>query len=468
MSDLDKIFNPCSLAVIGASGNRMKFGSRFLNAFLKMGFKGKLYAVNPVAESCLNCSGYRKITDIPGPLDHVIVCIPAKYLPMIIEQCVQKGVNSVAIYASGFSESGTSKGLQLEKQLATIARKSHLRIIGPNCLGIYCPSTGLSFRDDLPQKAGTVAILSQSGGIAITSILSATERNIYFSKAISYGNESDLQATELLAYLAQDNQTSIIMFYLEGTKNGHKLFHTLKMASAKKPVIILKGGISEAGNRAVISHTGALAGTPATWSAAIDQSGAIQVFSLEELVDTTLALMTVKPPRGRNLGLISISGGSAVNLADLSIRMGFSMPPFQEHIKKELSKLLNDPGTGIQNPVDMAAAFFYTDNFKNVFQLLDQDDGLDIIIMHVSVEPLIRFKEIIPNKDTLILQAISDALLTLHKPFALILPYTLLDDQRKIFQKQLLDKQIPVFPTIERALQAIKHSLKYHKTRIKK
>ena len=111
MNDLDKIFNPRSLAVIGASGNRMKFGSRFLNAFLKMGFKGKIYAVNPVAESCLNCSGYRKITDIPGPLDHVIVWIPAKYLPVIIEQCVQKGVNSVAIYTSGFSESGTSKGL---------------------------------------------------------------------------------------------------------------------------------------------------------------------------------------------------------------------------------------------------------------------------------------------------------------------------------------------------------------------
>jgi len=203
-------------------------------------------------------------------------------------------------------------------------------------------------------------------------------------------------------------------------------------------------------------------------TAAIDQAGAIQVFSLEELVDTTLALMTGKPPRGRNLGLISISGGSAVNLADLSIRMGFSMPPFQVHIKKELSRLLNDPGTGIQNPVDMAAAFFNTDNLKNVFQLLDQDDGLDIIIIHVSVEHLIRFKKIIPNKDKLILQAISDALLTLHKPFALILPYTLLDDQRKTFQKQLLDKQIPVFPTIERALQAIKHSLKYHQTRIKK
>lgn len=136
-------------------------------------------------------------------------------------------------------------------------------------------------------------------------------------------------------------------------------------------------------------------------TAAIDQAGAIQVFSLEELVDTTLALMTGKPPRGRNLGLISISGGSAVNLADLSIRMGFSMPPFQVHIKKELSRLLNDPGTGIQNPVDMAAAFFNTDNLKNVFQLLDQDDGLDIIIIHVSVEHLIRFKKISPIRTSL-------------------------------------------------------------------
>ena len=458
---LDCIFSPRSVAVVGASGNTMKAGTRFLQPFLKMGFKGDLYAINPKGEKAFNCAGYSKITDIPGYVDHVVVCIPCKHVPSIIQECVEKSANSVAVFSSGFSESGTVEGSLLEEEIVKIVQNSHLRVIGPNCMGIYCPSSGLSFRDDLPLKSGSVSLISQSGGMAITTVLTAVEKNIYFSKVVSYGNECDLRSSELLEYLSEDDETAIIMVYIEGTKDGKELLSELKKACSKKPVIVLKGGITEVGTRAVTSHTGALSGTAETWSAAIRQSGAVQTYSVEEFIDTAQAFNTIKPPRGKNLGVISVSGGLGVNLSDLAVRMGFDMPEFSQNTKIELGELINAPGTGIQNPVDMAVTFFSAGNFKLVFSLLDRDESIDIIMMHLSVEYLIRFRDITPNLGELIINAITDGFLALEKPSIMILPYTIQDNERKKIEKQLLAKNITVYPTIERALISIKHYLKY-------
>lgn len=273
---LEQIFSPRSVAVVGVSEKNRNAGARFLKPFLKMGFKGDLYIINPEVKEAFNIRAYSKLTDIPGHIDHVIVCIPSNDTPSIIQQCVDKFVNTVAIYSAGFSEAGTEEGVSLEEELLKIAGNSHLRIIGPNCMGIYCPDSGLSFRDDLPKDSGSVALISQSGGMAITSVLAAAERNIYFSKVVSYGNESDLRCSELLDYLSGDDETSMIMLYIEGTKDGRELSAALRKVCLKKPVVVLKGGITGAGTKAATSHTGALSGMAEIWSAVINQAGGIQ------------------------------------------------------------------------------------------------------------------------------------------------------------------------------------------------
>jgi len=459
---LDRIFSPCSVAVIGVSKNGINAGSRFLQSLVKFQFKGKLYAVTPLADNVFNIKAYPSILDIPGSVDHVIVCIPSHDISSVIKQCVEKSVNSVAIFTSGFSESGSKQGNHLEKKLIKITQNSNVRIIGPNCMGLYCPSIGLTFRDDLPQKSGSVSFISQSGGMAITSILSAAEKKVYFNKTVSYGNEIDLTASDFLDYFADDNDTSMIMLYIEGIKNGKKFFSALKKASAKIPVVVLKGGITKAGNRAVISHTGALSGVSDVWSAAVRQSGGIQTYSIEEFVDTACALHFIKPFKGKKLGVVTISGGIGVNLTDLAVNMGFEIPPFPKFIQKMLNKLICLPGTGIQNPIDMAAAFFNTETYYQLFTLLDKSDSLDIIMMHVSMEYLLRFKDIIPESAQLIVDEIIKSALSLNKPFVLIIPYTIKDDERKEIELKFLDKKIPVFPTIERALIAINHCIYYY------
>ena len=249
--ELDRIFSPRSVAVVGASENIKRSGYRFLKSFITIGFKGSLYAINPSTDKVFHCPAYPRITDVPGNVDHVVVCVPSIHIPSIIQDCVDKSVNSVVVFSSEFSETGTEEGRLLEEELVKIARKSHLRIIGPNCMGIYCPSSGLSFRLDMPKRSGTVGMISQSGGMAISTLLSATERNIFFSKVISYGNEADLGAPELLEYLSADDNTSIIMVYIEGTKNGRELFSALKKRTVLKmdftfkplsDIFLFKGG----------------------------------------------------------------------------------------------------------------------------------------------------------------------------------------------------------------------------------
>ena len=461
-TNLDYIFSPRSVVVVGASEALQNAGGRFLKSILKMDFKGDVYVVNPNAEKVFDCKSYPKISDIPGVVDHVIVSVPSKHLPAIIEDCVEKSVNSVAIFTSGFSESGTKEGKELEDKLISIASRNGLRIIGPNCMGIYCPKKGLSFRMDLPLQSGNIAMISQSGGIAITTVLSASEKNNYFSKVVSFGNESDLGPCELLEYFKDDDETSLILAYIEGSKNSAKLLSAIKNTSSKKPVIVLKGGLTAAGAKAVSSHTGAMAGAGIAWQAALRQSMALQVSSMEEMLDTAHAFSFLKRPSGKRLGIVSISGGLIVNITDLAIKMDYEIPPFNKKLKQELGEIINTPGTAVQNPVDMAVNFFYPQNYSKVFNLLDRDDSLDILAMHICIEYIAVLNHSISQYSEILINAMAEAFAEIKKPFFIILPYTINDEIRKGFENRFIKLKIPVFPTIERALTAINHCTTYY------
>ena len=248
-SDLGSIFDPKSVAVVGVSSNGLGDqlgGADFVDALLRCGFKGRIYPINPKRGKVLGLEVYPSLIDVPGPVDYVICCIAGTRVPQLVKDCAVKGVKAIHIYSGGFSESGSDEGNQLEREIASLASKNGIRVIGPNCVGIYCPRAGLAFLSDSPSDTGSLAIISQSGGNSFYVVREAAKRGIRFSKGISYGNACDVNESDLLEFLANDKDTKVIGAYIEGVKDGRRFVRVLEEAAKAKPVIVLKGGIGEA------------------------------------------------------------------------------------------------------------------------------------------------------------------------------------------------------------------------------
>jgi acetate---CoA ligase (ADP-forming) len=296
---LDTFFNPSSIAVIGASHTPGKIGYEILSNILKSNFKGKVYPVNPNVTSILGIGTYKSIKEIESPIDLAIISLPAPLIPEVLSDCVKKKVKSVIIVSGGFSEIG-EKGKKLEDELKNIISKSQTRVLGPNVLGIYDSYTGLNTiflpreRVKMPEK-GIISIISQSGSIASTLIDVLGEHRIGISKFISYGNAMDIDESDLIEYLGNDPNTKIIAAFIEGVKNGKKFINTVRSVSNKKPIVILKGGKTEYGSKAALSHTGALAGSYKIYSSVFKQLGVIEAKTWEEFLDFSKAFLQPVP-----------------------------------------------------------------------------------------------------------------------------------------------------------------------------
>ncbi len=248
---MEEIFHPKSIAVIGASNNSRARGYAYIRHLLDHKFKGKIYPINPKYSEVLGIKAYPSLREVPGSVDYVICCVPASAVPDILEDCAQKGVKAAHLFTARFSETGRQEDAELEQKILKQARKGGIRLIGPNCLGIYYPKEGLAFGYDFPINSGSVGLISQTGGLAGGCIQLASLRGIYFSKVISYGNALDYNESDFLDYLAQDPETKVILMYVEGLKDGKRFFDTLRRATSVKPVIIIKGGRGKSGTRAV-------------------------------------------------------------------------------------------------------------------------------------------------------------------------------------------------------------------------
>ena len=322
--DLENLFNPRSMAIIGVSsqGNPYDWGGRrFLQYLLNQGFEGNIYPVNPKGGKVFGLKIYPDIKDVPDPIDYVMSCISARQTPQLVKDCIAKEVKGVHIFASGFSESGTKEGKALEEEISSLVHQSNIRIIGPNCFGIYCPKAGLSYGPDFSKECGSIALMCQSGGNSIYLVHEGLRRGIRFSKVISYGNACDVNESDLLEYFAGDPDTKIITAYIEGVKDGRRFYQVLKEVIKEKPIIILKGGITEAGATAAASHTGALAGSNEVWDALFRQAGIIRVYSLEELIDMTMTFNCLPLPSGKRTLVFGIGGGATVLATDIQSLM---------------------------------------------------------------------------------------------------------------------------------------------------
>lgn len=373
---LDFLFNPKSIAVIGASRTHGKIGYETLKNVLIYNYKGKVYAINPNADEILGLKCYSSIEDIPEKeLDLAIIVVEAKLVPKVLEQCGNKKVKGAVIISSGFIEIGNYK---LAEQVLKKAKKHNIRLLGPNTMGFKNVTDGLdaSFVFGMPYK-GKISIVSQSGAFGVGVIHHALLEKIGLAKVISVGNKLDIDDADLIEYLDEDDSTKVIGMYIEGLKNGRRFLEAAK--KCKKPIVVVKAGKTHAGTRAVVSHTGALAGIDNIYEGAFKQANIIRAKDITELFDFTNALTHQPPAKGIRIGIISNSGGAGVLLADSCSEHGLLVPELENHTAENLKKILR-PFIKPHNPVDLAGdATFYT--YKGAIEALLGAKNIDALIV---------------------------------------------------------------------------------------
>lgn len=388
---LDPIFHPLSIAVVGAPRNLEGAGSEFMRGLLDLGYpdKATLYPVNPNAEEIGGLKAYPSVLDCPGPVDHVISSIPSRMAATLVEQCIEKGVRSLHFFTAGFAESGDEELTALERQLISRAREGGMRVFGPNCLGMYVPEERISFHEGFPPEPGNIFVLAQSGGNAIEIATGLPQRGPRFSKVVSFGNARDVDAIELFEYAASDPDSEIVLAYLEGVPDGQGLLRALKQCAAVKPTIVLKGGVSASGARAVNSHTASLAGSQDIFEAMCRQAGAMRVDTMEELHDLAIAVGTkMRGLRGHSAMLVGGGGGFSVLSADAIARRGLDLPVLLPETLEQLREYIPIAGNSIRNPID--ASFFTGDRkeaMTEVYRICSTAPNIDFMFATLTSAP---------------------------------------------------------------------------------
>ncbi len=383
---LEYAFNPGSIAVVGASDNPFSFGYHFLRHLVDYEYRGNIYAVNPQRESVQNMKAYRSLADIPGDVDLVICCVPTERVLSLLDQCPSKNVKIVHLFTARLGETGRPQAVEMEKQIHTRAMELGIRIIGPNCMGIYNPAAGIGFGYGFSLEAGKVGAVFQSGGAATALVQNGMMQGLRFSKVVSYGNAMDISESDLLDYFTGDENTEIIAAYLEGVRDGKRFMDSLRRAAAGKPVIAIKGGVGQAGIKAVSSHTAAIAGSANLWDVAFKQAGVVRAGDIGEMVNLAMLFNWLPPVTGKRIGIMGGGGGKGVISADLAEEVGFTLPPLSSSIRSQLKIIVPDLWDWIGNPVDLS--IWGDDALKSmeVPQLFSESPDYDFLIMQISDE----------------------------------------------------------------------------------
>lgn len=449
---MEKIFNPDSIAVIGASNNKEKVGFQILANLINHKFGGEIYPINPNGGTTLGLTTYKSLLDIPRDVDLAVFAIPAKMIPGTLEACGQKGVKGVVVISAGFKETGNAS---LEKELLDTARELNIKIIGPNCLGIINPWANLnaSFANRMPAK-GTIGFFSQSGALCTTILDWAAGNNIGFSKFISIGNKADLDETDFIEYLADDDQTHVILGYIEGVNDGTRFIQKAMAATKKKPVILLKSGGTSAGARAASSHTGTLAGSEKAYIAAFKQTGIIRAESINEMFNLGRAFATQGLPAGEKLTIITNAGGCGIIAADACEKKMITLLPLTSESVTNLHKKLPS-SAGFYNPIDILGDA-RSDRYSFTIETALNDPQSDGLLIILTPQAMTDVEQIA--------QSIGDICATAEKP---VLSAFMGDVSIQSGEKILNSYNIPNYRYPEDAVSAFKGMLDYKNWRNK-
>ena len=455
---MDFFFNPRTIAIIGASQIPEKVGSAILSNFLESNFRGKIYPVNPTAKTIYGMKAYPSILDISDEVDVAIVAVRAEITPKIIAECAEKHVKGAIIVSGGFSEIG-GEGRRREEEILRIARSSGMRIIGPNCIGIYDPASGVDtmfmprYRMNRPQS-GNIAFISQSGAFGIAILDWAASRGFGISKFISLGNKIDVDEIECIEYLAEDDSTRVIALYLESTSDGRRLMEAARKTVEKKPIVALKAGKTVEGARAVLSHTGSLAGSDKIYDAAFKQSGIIRTYDPQDLFDVSRALANQPPPKGDRIAVITNGGGFGVMTVDFLIEHGLKLAKLSEQTLRILERKL-PPITSKINPIDLVGDAD-AERYRIALEAVAADENVDGIIV------IILFQT--PTLQPDIVGVISNVSNMRIKP---ILVCATGGDYARVHVQMLERAGVPVYPSPHRVARAMASLVAYERMRRK-
>lgn len=460
---LDRAFNPKTVAVVGDS---KKGGFHWLRNLSE--FEGKIYSVQVNPESiegieALGVENHTSLLDIPEAIDLVIVNLPRHLAPQILDDCIRKDAAAVHFFSSGFGETGTKEGADLERSLVEKAEKANFHIVGINCRGIYTPKIGLKqISRQYSGISGPVGLISQSGGHAMTFTRLAYRQGIIINKSISFGNGIVIDACDYLEYFGRDPEVKVIAMYLEGVKDGRRFFELLREVCSRKPVVIMKGGRSVDGGRAVSSHTRSLAIPDKIWDAAIGQSGAISVPSPDEMIDTLKALLFLPPILGDRIGVAGGAGGESIQMTDTLADAGLRVPELAQNSYDELYSFFSLVGGSCRNPIDTDIG--YNRQFlERVLKILADDPNIDNLILMARVGTFLYSKAMGSSDIEIALRIREDT----GKPILAVVPYVTPDEMKEWVDviPRYQDGGVPVFGSIRRAAIALKNTWDYHRFR---
>lgn len=449
--NLDLLFNPRSLAVIGISKDPGRGGGFIWWKIQTQGYPGKKF---PVSRSCTELDGipcYSSLSDIKEPIDLAIAAIPAAGVEKMLTECAQKGIKFVVIHAAGFAELG-EEGKGLQERVLKIARQNNMRLVGPNCMGIFCPESRLNTIVELEEAdaiPGGVAFSGQSGWATEHFVVGGNARGLRFSKVISSGNQADLNFIDFLSYFGSDPFTKVICAYTEGIKQGREVLNLASQVTKTKPVIIWKSGFSRAGTRAALSHSGSVTGNREIWLGAARSTGIIAAEGFEELVDLAVAFSSPPYPKGKKVGIMAEAGGGGIAAADACEKLGLDVRPFSAGLRDRLTSFLKDflpPFSGTSNPLDLVWLPRETALTICTTSIEMMAEEVDSVIM-MSYMPFV-VPEILPS----FIKALTDLRDRLHLPIYMVPPYAATAGEA---MKILTLAGLPALPSFERAARAV-------------
>ncbi|ASJ16175.1 CoA-binding protein [Thermococcus chitonophagus] len=456
---LRPFFEPRAVAIIGATNKRGKVGNVIFENFKRNKekgiFKGNIYPVNPKLDEIEGYKVYHDVSELPDDTDLAVIAIPAPAVPETMKKIAEKGIKAVIIITGGFGELG-EEGKRMEREILEIARAHGIRIIGPNCVGVYAPDTGVDTvflpeeKMDRPQS-GPIAFISQSGAFAAAMLDWAAMAGIGIGKMVSYGNKIDVDDADLMEYFAHDDQIKVMTFYIEGVKDGRKFMEVAKKVTKIKPIIALKSGRTEYGAKAASSHTGSLAGQDVIYDAVFKQTGIIRAEDFEHMFDLAKAFAKCKLPKGDRIGIITDGGGAGVMASDAVAKFGLKLAELSEETIKFLRERF-PPHAVVGNPTDVVGDTD-AERYRLALEAFTKDPNVDAILVIVLFQvPLLDEEEVI--------NIIADYAKKSEKPIVAVAMGGYKTDK---YARMLEEKGVPVYPTPERGVRALAGLVRYAK-----
>jgi len=383
MNSMDSLFNPRSVAVIGASENSAKLGFHVMKSLTRGGFPGMVIPINPGSKEIMGLKTFPSITELPYEIDLAIVVLPARMVPAIFEECLAKGVKGIVLITAGFKEIDDPNGASLHEQLANIVNRTRVPVIGPNTFGMINLHARLnaSFTPEFSLlKKGSIGLVSQSGGMCHLLSFMALRDDVGFSKIVGIGNRLNVDFAQMVDYLMQDPDTDVIALYMEGIDSPRHLIETVKTYEHRKPIVAYKTGIGAIGNQASRSHTGSLAGRGEIYSGAFSQAGILGLYNVEALLDTAKALAGSRLPNGSGVAILSSQAGPGIAAADICQTGGLDIVSFTQETQRRINDIL--PPLALRtNPVDMGPAWYDSGAVIGILQAVMRDENVAGILL---------------------------------------------------------------------------------------